>query len=76
MWGQLVIASSTGGLGEVVGRAGIVRQPVIRETLVACTSALVAHPERIASLGRRVQERALYTFGYERMLEGHAQVYR
>jgi glycosyltransferase involved in cell wall biosynthesis len=40
---RLVIASLIGGLAEVVGRAGIVCKPVVREDLAACTSALIAH---------------------------------
>jgi len=76
MRGRLVIASAIGGLGEVVGSAGIVCPPGDAEALAGCMSAVIAHPERIAALGSKARERALSTFGYARMLEEHAQVYR
>ena len=76
MRGRLVIASAIGGLGEVVGSAGIVCPPGDAEALAGCMSAVITHPERIAALGSKARERALSTFGYARMLEEHAQVYR
>ncbi len=76
MRGRLVIASAIGGLGEVVGSAGMVCPPGDAEALADCMSAVIAHPERIAALGSKARERAISTFGYARMLEEHAQVYR
>jgi glycogen(starch) synthase len=76
MRGRLVIASAIGGLVEVVGSAGMVFPPGDAEALAACMSSIIAHPEQIASLGGRARERALRTFGYDRMLEEHAEVYR
>ena len=76
MRGRLVIASAIGGLGEVVGGAGIVCPPGDAEALAACMSAVIAHPERIAALGSKARERALGTFGFARMLEEHAEIYR
>jgi glycogen synthase len=76
MRGRLVIASAIGGLGEVVGSAGIVCPPGDAEALAVCMSDVIAHPERIAVLGSKARERALSTFGYARMLEEHADVYR
>lgn len=76
MRGRLVIASAIGGLGEVVGNAGIVCPPGDAEALAVCMSAVIAHPERIAALGSKARERALSTFGYARMLEEHREVYR
>jgi len=76
MRGRLVIASAIGGLGEVVGSAGIVCPPGDAEALAGCMSAVITHPERIAALGGKARERALSTFGYARMLEEHAEVYR
>jgi glycosyltransferase involved in cell wall biosynthesis len=51
MRGRLVIASTIGGLVEVVRTAGIVCPPGDVEPLAACMSAVIAHPERIAALG-------------------------
>jgi glycogen(starch) synthase len=76
MRGRLVIASAIGGLGEVIGSTGMVCPPGDAEALAACMSTVIAHPEQIASLGGRARERALRTFGYARMLEEHAEVYR
>jgi len=76
MRGRLVIASAIGGLGEVVGSAGIVCPPGDADALAGCMSAVIAHPERIAALGSKARERALSTFGYARMLDEHAEVYR
>jgi glycosyltransferase involved in cell wall biosynthesis len=75
MRGRLVIASAIGGLGEVVGNAGIVCPPGDAEALAECMSAVIAHPEQITALGAKARERALSTFGYERMVEEHAEVY-
>ena len=76
MRARLVIASAIGGLGEVVGSAGIVCPPGDAEALAGCMSSVITHPERIAALGTKARERALSTFGYTRMLEEHAQLYR
>jgi glycosyltransferase involved in cell wall biosynthesis len=76
MRGRLVIASAIGGLGEVVGSAGIVCPPGDAEALAACMIAVIADPEQIVALGSKARKRALSTFGYTRMLEEHAELYR
>jgi glycosyltransferase involved in cell wall biosynthesis len=76
MRGRLVIASAIGGLGEVVGSAGIVCPPGDAEALAACMTAVIADPEQIVALGSKARERALSTFGYARMLQEHAELYR
>lgn len=76
MRGRLVIASAIGGLGEIVGDAGIVCPAGDAEALATCMSSVIAHPEQITTLGIKARERALSDFGYERMLEEHAEVCR
>ena len=76
MRGRLVIASAISGLVEVVRTVGIVCPTDDVEPLAACMSAVIAHPERIAALGSQARECVLSMFGYTRMLEVHAQVYR
>jgi hypothetical protein len=38
-------------------------------------SAVIARPEQITALGVKARERALSTFGYQRMVEEHAELY-
>jgi glycosyltransferase involved in cell wall biosynthesis len=76
MRGRLVIASDIGGLGEVVGSAGMVCPPGDAEALAACMAYVIVHPECLATLGNKAREHALTTFRYTRMLEDHAEVYR
>jgi glycogen(starch) synthase len=76
MRGRLVIASDIGGLGEVVGSAGMVYPPGDAEALSACMAYVIIHPECLAAFGNKAREHALTTFGYTRTLEDHAEVYR
>lgn len=76
MRGRLVIASAIGGLGEVVGNAGLLCPPGQADVLAARMSDVIAHPEQILALGRQARVRALSTFGYARMIEEHMKVYR
>jgi glycosyltransferase involved in cell wall biosynthesis len=76
MRGRLVIASDIGGLGEVVGNAGMVCPPGDAEALAACMAYVIVHPECLATLGNKAREHALTTFRYTRMLEDHVEVYR
>ena len=76
MKGRLVIASSIGGLGEVVGSAGLVCPPGRVDELAACMSDIIAHPEQVVTVGRQARNRALGTFGYGRMIEEHVKVYQ
>jgi glycosyltransferase involved in cell wall biosynthesis len=76
MRGRLVIASAIGGLGEVVGDVGILFPPGEAEALAACMAAVIGRPEQIVALGIKARTRALTTFGWQRMLEEHAEVYR
>jgi glycogen synthase len=76
MRGRLVIASNIGGLAEIVGGAGMLFTPRDVGALASCMKKVIREPELIFRLGTKARQRALELFGYSRMLEEHAQVYR
>jgi glycosyltransferase involved in cell wall biosynthesis len=76
MRGRLVIASRIGGLGEVVGDAGLTCRPGDAEDLARCMREVLAGPEKIATMGLEARERARRLFSRERMVKDHAQIYR
>jgi glycosyltransferase involved in cell wall biosynthesis len=75
MRGRLVIASAVGGLGEVVGEAGLKCPPGDAHALADCMRHVLQDPSRVASLGREARDRALRLFGRTRMIEEHARIY-
>jgi glycosyltransferase involved in cell wall biosynthesis len=76
MRGRLVIASDVGGLGEIVGDAGLKCPPGDAEALADCMRAVLRDTSIADSYGRKARERALHLFARERMLEEHAGVYQ
>ena len=76
MRGRLVIASSIGGLANVVGDTGMLFTPRDAAALASCIKAVIREPELIVQFGGKARQRALELFTYPRMLEEHAQVYR
>jgi glycogen(starch) synthase len=76
MRGRLVIVSDIGGLGEVVGEAGLKCAPGNADTLADRMREVLQSPALIDSFGQKARERALRLFMQERMIEEHARVYR
>src|ERR1700680_2961570 len=71
MRGRLVIASSIGGLGEVIGAAGLQFPPGDAAALARCMKQVIDDPAIIGRLGAAARERALVLFGQEKMVEQH-----
>lgn len=76
MSGRLVIASDIGGLGEVVGDAGLKFEAGNSEALAACMRQVLRNPFLVGEIGRRARERALLLFQRQRMVTEHATIYR
>jgi glycogen synthase len=76
MRGRLVIASKIGGLGEVIGDAGLTCPPEKPEALARCMKQALEDRGIVDSLGRRALARARQFFIRQRMIEEHAQLYR
>lgn len=75
MRGRVVIASSIGGLAEVVADAGLLFPPRDISALAACMRSLIDKPELITELGTKARKRAVDRFTADRMLEEHARLY-
>ncbi len=75
MLGRLVIAADVGGLGEMVGEAGLKFPPGNVEKLTACLGLVIDQPEVIEKLGREARTRAVTLFLQERMVEEHIKVF-
>ena len=71
MRGRLVIASNIGGLGEVVGEAGLLFPPGDAGALAECMKRVLANPELARQLGNQARQRALSLFQQDRMVENH-----
>jgi glycosyltransferase involved in cell wall biosynthesis len=76
MRGRLVIASKIGGLGEVVGDAGITCSAGDPEDLARCMKDVLQSPASIVVLGYKARERAESLFLRERMIADHRRVYQ
>jgi len=76
MRGRLVIVSDIGGLGEIVGDAGLQFPPGNADALADCMRDVLRNPSLIQSYGGKARERALRLFMRGRMIEEHASVYR
>ncbi len=74
--GRLVIASDVGGLGEIVGDAGLKCSPGDPGALADRMRAVLGDASIVDSYGHKARERALHLFVRERMLDEHAGVYR
>ena len=75
MRGRLVIASSIGGLPEIVGQAGLLFPPRDAMALATCMKRVIEDPNLVMSLGATARKRALAFFSDARTLEEHAQLY-
>lgn len=75
MRGRLVIASDIGGLGEVVGEAGLKCRSDDAASLANCMKRVLDRPEIIGQLGSMARSRALSLFRQERMITDQAQIY-
>jgi glycosyltransferase involved in cell wall biosynthesis len=76
MRGRLVIASDIGGLGEIVGDAGLKCPPGDVHALADCMRAVLLNRLIIDSYGRKARERALRLFIWKRMIDEHSVLYR
>lgn len=76
MRGRLVIAANIGGLGEVVGDAGLKFSPGDIEGLAACMKRVLDQPSLVSLLGDKARRRALELFRHERMVAEHVALYR
>jgi len=76
MRGRLVIVSNVGGLGEIVGEAGLKCPPGDAGALADCMRTVLLDPSIADTYGRKARERALRLFARARMLDEHAGVYR
>ena len=76
MRGRLLIVSDTGGLGEIVGEAGLLCAPGNPEALAAQMRCVLQEPGLAAALGGTARQRALGLFKREYMVREHASLYR
>ena len=76
MRGGVVIASDIGGLGEIVGEAGLRFKAGDSEALYACLRDIVEIPSLRASLSAAARRRAMQIFERNSMIEGHVSAYR
>lgn len=76
MRGRIVVAAEIGGLGEVVGDAGLKFPPRDSGALAARLREAVLNREEMSRLGRTARERAEGMFSVERMVREHRILYR
>jgi polysaccharide biosynthesis protein PelF len=74
--GRAVIASTVGGLPEIVGEAGILVPSGEVEPLRAAIVELARDLPRAAELGRTARARALAEFSEERCIDKTEALYR
>jgi glycogen synthase len=75
MRGRLVIASNIGGLGEVVGDAGLRFEPGNVDSLASCMRSVILDHSLIDSIGMNARKRAMQLFMRARMIQEHATIY-
>jgi glycosyltransferase involved in cell wall biosynthesis len=75
MRGRLVIVSDIGGLGEVVGGAGLKFTAGSVDQLTACMRQVLEEPTIVDEIGQRARRRCLELFREANMLENHLAVY-
>jgi glycosyltransferase involved in cell wall biosynthesis len=76
MRGRVVVAADIGGLGEVVGDAGLKFPARDSEALTARLREAAMNCEEMLRCGSAARERAEKIFGVERMVREHEEVYR
>lgn len=75
MRGRLVIAADIGGLGEVVGDAGLKFTPHDSAALASRLQQAVGNRDEAARLGRAARQRAETVFAVGRMVNEHFRLY-
>jgi glycosyltransferase involved in cell wall biosynthesis len=75
MRGRLVIASDIGGLGEVVGDAGLKFPAGDAQRLADQMKKVIQNTEEVAALGKLAQGRAQSLFRADRMAAEHTALY-
>jgi glycogen(starch) synthase len=75
MQGRVIIASEIGGLGEIVGGAGLKFPPGDVVALTQCMRRVLTDPELRSTLGRAARSRALRNFTQQRMIANHMNLY-
>jgi glycosyltransferase involved in cell wall biosynthesis len=75
MRGRLVIASNIGGLGEVVGDAGLRFEPGNADSLASCMKSVILDRSLIDSIGKNARKRGMQLFMRARMIQEHATIY-
>jgi len=76
MRGGVVIAADIGGLGEVVGDAGLKFTAGDSSALYSCLRRVLEEPTLTASLGAAARVRAMKVFDRDSMIQGHVSLYR
>jgi glycosyltransferase involved in cell wall biosynthesis len=76
MRGGAVIASEVGGLGEVVGSAGLKFAPGDVDGLVGALRLILDDRSVAMDLGRKARDRAVRVFSQKRMVDEHLLLYR
>ncbi len=76
MRGKTVVVSDIGGLGEVVGNAGMKFTPGDAMGLARCIRTIVDDRALAARLGSAARDRALQLFRQESMARAHLALYR
>jgi len=71
MRGKLVIAANIGGLGEVVGEAGLLFPAGDAQALAACLKRALDSPDLTKQLGVKARQRALSMFRQDEMVKNH-----
>jgi starch synthase len=76
--GTTVVASRVGGIPEVVadGETGLLVPPGHPDALARAINELVAAPERAQAMGEAGRRRAVEEFGWDRIAEQTALLYR
>ena len=76
MRGRLVIAADVGGLGEMVGEAGLKFRVGDVDGLMACMMRVLDQPSIAKELGGKARAWAVRVFGERRMVVDHVAIYR
>jgi glycosyltransferase involved in cell wall biosynthesis len=76
MRGGVVVAANIGGLGEVVGDAGLRFTAGDADDLYSRLREAIESPSLRKSLGTAARERAVQAFGRDSMIEKHLSLYR
>jgi len=76
MRGRVVIAADIGGLGEVVGDAGLKFPPGDARALASCIEQVIADPSLVTALGAAARARAIAFFTQDVMIRQHLSLYR